>query len=201
MNTDTCIRYGNKAREDHRHKTRAGRPSLSRNPGERHQDFKCGRCHNHVSAEPFISGVQNRNHCPYCLWSRHVDLHKAGDRLAACKGQMEPIGLTLKQIHKKYASPDDGELMLIHRCLECGKVSINRIAADDVPEALFDVFKASLERVDPDLAALAENGIQALAFQDTGLVRARLFGGYDLPETSWDDFLNSEPLLEIFDLD
>jgi hypothetical protein len=48
------------------------------------QEFKCGHCHAFVSMEPILSGVQNRNHCPYCLWSRHLDLYEAGDRLSAC---------------------------------------------------------------------------------------------------------------------
>jgi len=35
---------------------------------------------------------------------------------------MKPIGLTLKK---------DGELMVVHKCLGCGKISKNRIAGDD----------------------------------------------------------------------
>ena len=37
-------------------------------------DFVCMVCHNFVSAEPAVSAVHNRNHCPYCLSSRHLDL-------------------------------------------------------------------------------------------------------------------------------
>jgi len=33
--------------------------------------------------------------------------------------------------------------MLIHACIECGDLSINRIAADDDPESILDVFYAS----------------------------------------------------------
>lgn len=35
---------------------------------------------------------------------------------------MKPVGLTFKQ---------DDELMVIHKCLCCGKISNNRIAGDD----------------------------------------------------------------------
>jgi len=40
---------------------------------------------------------------------------------------MKPIGLTYKP---------DGELMVVHQCFRCGKISCNRIAGDDNPYAL-----------------------------------------------------------------
>ena len=94
-------------------------------------DFTCKHCGRYVSARTAISGVVNRNHCPYCLHSRHVDLFKPGDRLCACKGVMAPVGLTVKRSRDKYARGLNGELMLVHRCTACGTLSINRIAADD----------------------------------------------------------------------
>ena len=139
-------------------------------------DFECKHCHNHVSAAPFISGVQNRNHCPYCLWSKHVDMYKAGDRLSACKQGMKPVGLTLKRTRDKYAGAWSGELMLIHRCSDCGHISINRIAADDDPETILGVYSASLAADDQLSAMLAANGIYALAAEDAEIVRARLYG-------------------------
>ena len=80
--------------------------------------FLCKHCYVYVSSASFLSGVQNRNHCPYCLWSRHLDLYAAGDRLSACKSSMKPIGLTTKVINKKYGY-GRGELMLIHLCTDC----------------------------------------------------------------------------------
>ena len=88
---------------------------------EINSDFTCVHCGNYVSAGQMLAGVQNRNHCPYCLWSRHLDLFKAGDRMAACKAPMQPIGLTLKAGHKKYASATGGEMMLVHICSGCKK--------------------------------------------------------------------------------
>ena len=38
-------------------------------------DFQCNHCKNYVSANMAFSEVINRNHCPYCLHSKHVDLH------------------------------------------------------------------------------------------------------------------------------
>ena len=106
-------------------------------------DFRCAHCRNIVPAAHIVSGVNNRNHCPYCLWSFHLDLFVAGDRLSACKGQMKPVGLTMKKGRNKYRLDSGGELMLIHQCMECGTLSINRIAADDHPDSVMDVFYES----------------------------------------------------------
>ena len=106
-------------------------------------DFRCRHCHNIISAAYMLSGVNNRNHCPYCLWSCHLDLFAAGDRLSACKGQMKPIGLTTKKSRNKYRLESKGELMLTHECTECRTLSINRIAADDHPESIMEVFNES----------------------------------------------------------
>ena len=142
-------------------------------------DFRCASCGRFVSAHPGLSGVHNRNHCPYCLASRHVDLQRPGDRLSACKGIMQPLGLTLKRVHKKYAVPDAGELMLIHRCSDCGKLSLNRIAADDDSQALLGVFETSLDHRTRALIAsqqAAEQRITPLSRADQTLVRKRLLG-------------------------
>ncbi len=40
---------------------------------------------------------------------------------------MKPIGIRFKQ---------DGELMVVHRCMACSKNSNNRIAGDDIPEVI-----------------------------------------------------------------
>ncbi len=77
---------------------------------------KCGR-----GVMPAESGTRNRNHCPGCLWSKHVDL-RTGDRLSVCRGMMEPIGVWAKE---------RDEWALIHRCVKCGFIRANRIAGDD----------------------------------------------------------------------
>ena len=45
-----------------------------------------------------------------------------GDRKANCGGIMEPISVWARE---------NGEWAIIHRCRICGKISSNRIAADD----------------------------------------------------------------------
>jgi hypothetical protein len=63
----------------------------------------------------------HRNHCPQCLWSRHLDTHP-GDRRAGCGSKMEPVAVSLRA---------GGEWSLIHRCVNCGILHENRIAGDD----------------------------------------------------------------------
>lgn len=137
-------------------------------------DFTCIHCRRPVPAGRLWSNTLNRNHCPYCLWSRHLDLYRPGDRLCACKGAMRPVGLTLKQARKRY--PGRGELMLIHRCEDCGRLSINRIAADDDPETLLGVFETSFSLDAPARALIEQSGIRALSPADRRAVTAQLYG-------------------------
>ncbi len=82
-------------------------------------DFTCLYCLKNVS---FVApGTKNRNHCPFCLYSVHVDI-SIGDRNSRCMGIMEPIGKMYKE---------DGEEVLVHRCKKCGFIRKNRIAGDD----------------------------------------------------------------------
>ena len=138
-------------------------------------DFKCIHCRQIISADSELSGVHNRNHCPYCLHSRHMDLHQSGDRLAACKGKMRPVGLTFKRGGKKYGK-DQGELMLVHQCEECGKVSINRIAADDIADHIYEIFEQSASLNKSARTLIEQSGVQIAARTDERLVRARLYG-------------------------
>jgi len=142
--------------------------------------FTCRNCQAFVSIYPFFSGVQSRNHCPYCLWSRHVDWQRAGDRLSACKASMEPIGLTVKQRQKKYAGESAGELMLIHRCNDCGRISINRIAADDLAVKLWEIYNASTDLDPITRIQLEECGIWLLQRSEYRLVSRQLAGTCEL---------------------
>ncbi len=139
-------------------------------------DFRCARCHALVSSAHLFSGVNNRNHCPYCLWSCHLDLFAAGDRLSACKAPMKPIGLTMKRSRNKYQPEACGELMLIHECTECRTLSINRIAADDDSETVMAVFRASLSLGHPIRSLCQQNGIVVLNAGQTEIVQAQLYG-------------------------
>ena len=102
-------------------------PSHRLHPPRNEQDqaFKCGHCRQFIGAP--IAGGRQRNHCPNCLYSRHVDDTMPGDRKSTCGSIMKPVGLMSRR---------NGELVLIHECLGCGKQDPNRIAADDNPVLL-----------------------------------------------------------------
>jgi hypothetical protein len=139
-------------------------------------DFRCLHCRNFVSAEVMLAGVNNRNHCPYCLWSRHMDLFKAGDRLAACKSAMRPVGLTFKHRRKKYASAANGELMIVHQCVECESLSINRVAADDFADIILEVFWASMAVDDHTREQMQLSGITLLGANSQDRIYRQLYG-------------------------
>lgn len=86
--------------------------------------FTCTRCRHHVPASSY--GVKHRNHCPRCLWSRHLD-DEPGDRRVSCAQPMEPIAIEVRR---------DGEWAIVHRCTGCGIIKTNRIAGDDHELAL-----------------------------------------------------------------
>jgi hypothetical protein len=144
-------------------------------PRSSNNDFRCLHCHNFVSAMTAMCGVRNRNHCPYCLWSRHLDLVAAGDRLSACKALMRPIGLTMKPGHNKYA-PTGGELMLAHLCVGCERLSINRLAADDDARSLVDIFSTTSTLPFGIRIILLASGIHLLEHGSAGIIRRQLLG-------------------------
>lgn len=159
-----------------KHKTYSSRQPARQAHARAFGDFTCRHCQQPVSADPARSHVNHRNHCPYCLWSRHVDLAEAGDRLAACKAEMEPVGLAFKRRHKRYAGELPGELMLVHHCTGCGALSINRIAADDGPAALWEVFDASLAQAPAWRAIAQAAGLELLGHAAREQVLAAVFG-------------------------
>ena len=138
--------------------------------------FPCSHCHQFVSVDSFI-GTQFRNHCPFCLWSRHVDFRKSGNRQSQCQGEMKPIGLTFKhEGYDNYGKLKQGELMIVHQCLACGSFSINRIAADDDPEVILKLFSESCNITDELKNKLEEEGIDLLAEKDKKEIETQLFG-------------------------
>ena len=89
---------------------------------------------------------------------------------------MQPIGLTLKQSPKRYNRETAGELMLIHRCTGCGKLSINRIAADDDAVVIYQIFNRSLGLTEKWKELLKDEGIRLLGSTDLTVVYSQLFG-------------------------
>ena len=91
--------------------------------------FTCDYCGTRVV--PLTNGSY-RNHCPFCLYSKHVDV-KPGDRKAQCGGLMKPVRLVYKS-GKGY--------QVVHKCLKCGGESVNRTAENSVqPDILDELLK------------------------------------------------------------
>ncbi len=105
--------------------------------------FICMNCKSFVPINPEM-GTIHRNHCNNCLWSKHVD-NNPGDRASKCGAGMEPIAVTLKiEGQDKYTGNQKlGDVMLVHRCLGCNKYVVNRVAADDSPSKILEIFDKS----------------------------------------------------------
>lgn len=78
------------------------------------EDFICEHCGRAVEGSGYT------NHCPKCLWSKHVDKFP-GDRAETCGGMMEPIKIEMEK----------GEFVLSNKCVECGYIKRNKTAQDD----------------------------------------------------------------------
>jgi Zn finger protein HypA/HybF involved in hydrogenase expression len=78
------------------------------------EDFVCGHC----GAE--VVGNGYTNHCPKCLWSRHVDINP-GDRGEECGGLMRPESVELQ----------GGEYIITHICVDCRAARRVRAARED----------------------------------------------------------------------
>ena len=80
------------------------------------EEFICENCGKKI--KPL--GYSCRNHCNYCLHSKHVDKNP-GDRKNKCQGLLEPIGI------EKYKDT----FKIIYKCQKCGKEHKNVLANDD----------------------------------------------------------------------
>ena len=81
------------------------------------EEFTCENCVRKVKK----LGYSCRNHCPYCLYSKHVD-NMPGDRQEECHGKLKPVGVELDS-KKGY--------VIIFKCEKCGKIRKNKAAKDD----------------------------------------------------------------------
>ena len=93
---------------------------------EENTGFICENCGREVLP---LSNGSYRNHCPFCLFSKHVDV-MPGDRTNECGGLMKPIGLR----HKSGKG-----FQIVHKCLRCmdervNKTAENTIQPDDIEE-------------------------------------------------------------------
>ena len=84
---------------------------------------------------------------------------------------MRPIGLTFK--HEGIGR--QGEIMLIHECAQCARVSINRIAGDDDNEKVLSIYRSSQGDV-ALMNTLEAQHIQLLTSKDASEINMQLFG-------------------------
>lgn len=83
------------------------------------ESFECENCGALIEKHPEGSA---RNHCPKCLYSKHLDQDFPGDRKSQCHGLMKPIWQEMKK--NKWT-------MLVHKCEKCWKQILNKLAPDD----------------------------------------------------------------------
>lgn len=80
------------------------------------EEFICENCGKYVDKSSYTA----RDHCPYCLFSKHVDINP-GDRMNKCKGLLRPIGIEkFKDTYK-----------IIYKCDKCNELHKNIKENDD----------------------------------------------------------------------
>lgn len=88
-----------------------------KSPANQPQEFVCVHCKHVVHTQK----IGNRNHCPHCLCSLHTDIFP-GDNANTCHGKMMAVGVLYDK---------DNNMLLLHKCLECGKTARARVLPDD----------------------------------------------------------------------
>ncbi len=80
------------------------------------ENFICENCGKEVKAAIKTA----RDHCPFCLYSKHVDINP-GDRNNKCKGLLKPIGIEkFKNTYK-----------ILYECNKCHQKHKNIVTNDD----------------------------------------------------------------------
>ena len=80
------------------------------------ENFVCEHCGSEVTKSSYTA----RDHCPFCLYSKHVDINP-GDRLNSCLGLLKPIGI------EKYKDT----FKIVYLCEKCGKTHKNIMEKED----------------------------------------------------------------------
>lgn len=67
------------------------------------EDFVCENCGKKVVGDGYT------DHCPECLWGKHVDKKIPGDRKSGCGGMMKPVS----SVYEK------GSFKISYKCEKC----------------------------------------------------------------------------------
>lgn len=85
-------------------------------------------CHNCGKKVPKLI-YSCRNHCPYCLHSKHVDINP-GDRAEDCGGDLVPVSVQIDG-KKGYS--------IIFECSKCCMLRKNKVAKDDNMDKIIEL--------------------------------------------------------------
>ena len=96
---------------------------------KRIEDFRCEHCAEEVKGDGFT------NHCPVCLWSKHVDIHP-GDRAEICQGLMAPVAVERQK----------DSYRIKFRCQRCGQERWNKSSPQDDFEILIEIARKQADQ-------------------------------------------------------
>ena len=94
------------------------------------EDFVCDHCGEKVAGNGYT------NHCPKCLWSKHVDVNP-GDRAEGCLGIMKPEKIIAKK--DTYA--------ITHVCQRCGFERNQTLSKDDDFDEVITIIKSANDKL------------------------------------------------------
>lgn len=90
------------------------------------EEFICENCGKNVDK----LGYTARDHCPFCLYSKHVDINP-GDRQNNCKGLLKPVDIEkFKDTYK-----------IIYKCDKCDMEHKNIMSNDDNMDLIIELSK------------------------------------------------------------
>ena len=93
------------------------------------EEFICENCKKKVDKLNYTA----RDHCPNCLYSKHVDINP-GDRANKCCGLLVPVGI------EKYKNT----YKIIYKCNRCNQFHKNIVAVDD---SMDEIIKLSIKEI------------------------------------------------------
>ena len=88
------------------------------------ENFICENCGKDVKKSNYTA----RDHCPFCLYSKHVD-NNPGDRANTSKGLLKPIGI------EKFKD----SFKIIYKCEKCGEFHKNIVHDDDNSDLIIEL--------------------------------------------------------------
>jgi len=84
------------------------------------ENFVCENCGERVVGDGYT------DHCPKCLWGKHVDEETPGDRESGCLGMMKPLYIMVKNNENK----------IHYKCQRCNHEFDVRLGKNDDKEVL-----------------------------------------------------------------